>query len=72
MKAITLEFKKYQSSGNDFVLIDEDRNHGITEDVRKALVHAAGRGDIEACNRAAFDLYRLTADERRSICENGL
>jgi len=37
VKAITLDYEKYQSSGNDFVLIDEDRNLGITEDVRKAL-----------------------------------
>lgn len=38
--------------------------------VRKALVHATGKGDINACNRAAFELYRLTADERRSICDD--
>jgi diaminopimelate epimerase len=37
MKTVTLEFEKYQSSGNDFVLIDEERNPGITEDVREAL-----------------------------------
>jgi len=37
MKTIALKFEKYQSNGNDFVLIDEDRNPDLTEATRKAL-----------------------------------
>lgn len=37
MKAVALKFEKYQSNGNDFVLIDEDRNPALTEAMRKAI-----------------------------------
>lgn len=39
--------------------------------LRKALEDAARSGDIDACNTAAFDLYRLTTKERTAIQNNG-
>jgi hypothetical protein len=42
----------------------------VPEAVRIALMDAANAGHIEACNRAAFDLYRLTSAERAAIGGN--
>ena len=42
----------------------------VPEAVRAALVGAANTGNVEACNRAAFNLYRLTAEERAAIGGN--
>lgn len=39
--------------------------------VRTALVNAVNAEDIEACSRAAFDLYQLTPAERAAIGGNG-
>jgi diaminopimelate epimerase len=81
MKAITLEFKKYQSSGNDFVLIDEDRNHGITEDVRKALSKilmdrhfSVGADSILFVRRESAGIrYRVYEEDiELEMCGNGL
>lgn len=43
------------------------RWNDIPEAIRKALVDAANTGDVEACNRAAFNLYQLTPVEQVSI-----
>lgn len=43
----------------------------VPEKVRKTLVEVANAGDVEACNRAAFALYRLTPEERAAIGGNG-
>jgi hypothetical protein len=42
----------------------------VPEAIRTALVDAANTGNVEACNRAAFNLYRLTSDERAAIGGN--
>lgn len=39
----------------------------IHEAIRKALVDAANTGDIEACNRAAMNVYRLTPREQAAM-----
>jgi len=39
----------------------------IPEEYRKALVDAVNAGDVQACNRAVFDMYRLSSDERAAI-----
>lgn len=39
----------------------------VPVDVRKALLAAAKIGDAEACNRATFDLYRMTEEERAAL-----
>lgn len=36
----------------------------VPEEVRRALKDAGRAGDAEACNRATFDLYRMTEGER--------
>ena len=81
MKAITLEFEKYHSSGNDFVLIDEDRNLGITEDVRKALSKilmdrhfAVGADSILFVRRESAGIrYRVYEEGiELEMCGNGL
>ena len=36
----------------------------VPADLKEALVHAASKGDVRACNAAAFALYALTSDER--------
>lgn len=43
----------------------------VPAEVKKALITAANSGDIEACNNATFDLYRLTPSERIVIGGNG-
>jgi len=43
----------------------------VPEEVRKTLVGAGNAGDVETCNRASFDLYRLTPGERAVIGGNG-
>lgn len=43
----------------------------VPSEVRNALVNAATTGDIQACNRATFNLYRLTPDEQAAISDNG-
>jgi len=47
------------------------RWQSVPEDVKKALIAAANVGDIEACNNATFDLYRLSPSERIVIGSNG-
>src|SRR5713226_2969260 len=39
--------------------------------LRKTLVNAVNIGDADACNRAVYDLYRLTPEERAAIGGNG-
>jgi hypothetical protein len=46
------------------------RWNDIPEAIRKALVDAANSGDVEACNHAAFSLYRLTPMEQAAIGSN--
>ncbi len=43
----------------------------IPVEIRKALIDAVDLGDIAACNRATFNLYRLTSSERASIGGKG-
>lgn len=40
--------------------------------LRKTLAQAAKQGDREACNRAVYELYRLSAEERAAIGGNGI
>jgi hypothetical protein len=47
------------------------RWHEVPAAVQKALTEAANAGDAEACNRAAFALYRLTPEERAALGGNG-
>ena len=47
------------------------RWQNVPEEVKKTLIAAANLGDIEACNNATFDLYRLTPSERIVIGGNG-
>jgi hypothetical protein len=42
----------------------------VPEPIRDALVAAANAGDVEACNRATFDLYQFTPQERATIGGN--
>ena len=46
------------------------RWNDIPEAIRKALMDAANTGDVEACNQAAFSLYRLTPLEQVAIGSN--
>jgi hypothetical protein len=39
----------------------------VPKKIRKALVDAANLGDVEACNRATFDIYRLSPEEWTAI-----
>lgn len=43
----------------------------VSEAMRKRLSEAALAGDKEACNKATFELYALTDDERGAIGGNG-
>lgn len=43
----------------------------VPKAVQKALVDAANAGDVEACNRAAFQVYQLTPEEQTAIGGNG-
>lgn len=72
MKAITLEFEKYQSSGNDFVLIDEDRNHGITEDVRMALSKILMDRQFSVGADSLLFVRRESAGIRYRVYEEGI
>lgn len=72
MKAITLEYEKCQSSGNDFVLIDEDRNLGITEDVRKALSKILMDRHFSIGADSILFVKRETARIRYRIYEKGI
>jgi diaminopimelate epimerase len=72
MKAITLEFEKYQSSGNDFVLIDEDRNYGITEDVRKALSKMLMDRHFSVGADSILFIRRESAGIRYRVYEEGI
>lgn len=47
------------------------RWQNVPKEVKKALINAANLGDIEACNNATFDLYRLSHSERIVIGGNG-
>lgn len=42
----------------------------VPEVVQNALKEAADEGNVEACNRAAFDVYRLTREERTALGGN--
>lgn len=39
----------------------------VPKAVRSALTRAAKAGDVDACNNATFELYRLTAEERATL-----
>ncbi|MDS4069756.1 MAG: TaqI-like C-terminal specificity domain-containing protein [Candidatus Competibacter sp.] len=43
----------------------------VPESIRQTLVDAARTGDVETCNRAVFDLYRLTTEQWAAIGGNG-
>lgn len=43
------------------------RWNDIPEAIRKALVDAANTGDVEACNRATMNVYRLTPREQAAM-----
>lgn len=43
----------------------------VTDDLRKKLIQAAKLRDLDACNKAAFDLYKLDQDERYALGSNG-
>lgn len=43
------------------------RWNDIPEAIRKAIVDAANTGDVEACNRAAMNVYRLTPREQAAM-----
>lgn len=45
--------------------------HDVSEALREELRDAAIRRDIDACNRAAFDLYGLSPDERAALGGTG-
>lgn len=43
----------------------------VPEPLRRDLAEAAVRRDLQACNRAAFDLYGLSREERSALGGNG-
>jgi hypothetical protein len=43
----------------------------VSSETKDELVTAAAKGDVAACNRAAFRLYGLSADERAALGGNG-
>jgi len=43
----------------------------VSKETMKALVAAAAAGDVEACNKAVFKLYDLSAEERAALGGNG-
>lgn len=43
----------------------------VPDAIRRALIEAAARGDRDACNRAVFQLYGLSPDERSALGGNG-
>lgn len=45
--------------------------HAVPGSIKQALIAAAEQGDTKACNRAVFDLYGLTTDERAALGSNG-
>jgi hypothetical protein len=47
------------------------RWRNVPENIRQTLMEAAQAGDVETCNQAVFDLYRLTPGERAAIEGNG-
>lgn len=48
------------------------RWENIAEDLRRRLIDAAERGDLSECNRAVFELYRLSKTERAALGGNGI
>jgi diaminopimelate epimerase len=72
MKAVTLEFEKYQSSGNDFILIDEDRNAGINEATRAALSRALMDRHFSVGADSVLFLKREKSGIRYRILEEGI
>ena len=42
----------------------------VPNGVRKSLIAAGKAGDAETCNRAVFDLYRMTEGERAALGGN--
>jgi Eco57I restriction-modification methylase len=47
------------------------RWHEVPKELQEKLKDAAGRGDVEECNRVTFDLYGLDANERAALGGNG-
>ncbi|MFH0907602.1 MAG: Eco57I restriction-modification methylase domain-containing protein [bacterium] len=45
--------------------------HDVPDALRKELIEAATRRDVQACNRAAFKLYGLSSEERSALGGNG-
>lgn len=43
----------------------------VTKPLRKELIDAAKNRNLQACNRAAFELYRLSNEERSALGGNG-
>lgn len=43
----------------------------ILSETRTKLIAAAAKGDVAACNKAVFQLYELSADERSALGGNG-
>ena len=43
----------------------------VSPNLRKKLKHAAETQDIAACNRAVFELYGMTEEERSALGGNG-
>ena len=43
----------------------------VSEQLRRELAEAAIRWDVQACNRAVFELYRLSHEERSALGGNG-
>ena len=43
----------------------------VSETLRQELIEAATNRNLQACNRAAFRLYRLNREERSALGGNG-
>ncbi len=43
----------------------------VSENLRRELIHAANVRDLDACNRAVFELYKLNQEERSALGGNG-
>jgi len=72
MTPIHLEFEKYQSSGNDFVLIDEDRIAGLTDGAREDLSRALMDRHCSVGADSILFLKREPSGIRYRIFEEGL
>jgi len=72
MTPIQLEFEKYQSSGNDFVLIDEDRIAGLTDAAREGLSRALLDRHCSVGADSILFLKREPSGIRYRIFEEGI